>query len=297
MLRDRVIGAFAWVRHDGRPKFDDRDLALAEEVARRAAAAVENARLYREAQTANRLKDEFVATLSHELRTPLNALLGWTELLRSGQLPPDRQLVAIDAIERTARLQAQITNDLVDVSQAASGAFRLVRRPVAAGEVVRSAVEAFRLAADSKGVRLGVEVAPDMPPVLVDPDRLQQIVFNLVANAVKFTPAGACRRRCPRRRAAVSRCTCATPASASRRRSCRSCSIASGRPMAAPRVSTGGLGLGLSIVRSLVELHGGRVEAHSEGEGRGATFSVSIPAGAPAVPAAPAGAGADGAAG
>ena len=168
-------------------------------MARRAAAAVENAQLYREAQTANRMKDEFVATLSHELRTPLNALLGWTELLRSGRLPPDRQHVAVDAIERTARLQAQITNDLVDVSQAASGAFRLVRRPVAAGEVVRSAVEAFRLAADSKGVRLGVRWRPTCRRCSSIPTALQQIVFNLVANAVKFTAGRRRGRRRPRR--------------------------------------------------------------------------------------------------
>ena len=293
VLRDRVIGAFAWVRHNGRPKFDDRDVALAEEVARRAAAAVENARLYREAQTANRLKDEFVATLSHELRTPLNALLGWIELLRSGQLPPERQRHAIDAIERTARLQAQITNDLVDVSQAASGAFRLVRRPVAAGEVVRSAVEALRLAADSKGVRLRVDVAPAMPPVLVDPDRLQQIVFNLVANAVKFTPAGTvdvnARVADGRLEVDVQDTGIGIPASF--------------LPFVFDRFrqadgSTsrqyGGLGLGLSIVRSLVELHGGRVAAHSEGEGRGATFSVSIPTDASAGAAAISDADADG---
>ncbi len=162
--------------------------------------------------------------------------------------------------------------------------------------MVRSAVEAFRLAADSKGVRLGVEVAPDMPPVLVDPDRLQQIVFNLVANAVKFTPAGHvdvdARVAGGRLEVHVRDTGIGIPASF--------------LPFVFDRFrqadgSTsrqyGGLGLGLSIVRSLVELHGGRVEAHSEGEGRGATFSVSIPAGAPAVPAAPAGAGADGAAG
>jgi len=281
MVRDQLIGAFTWARHTGRAPFDERDIALAEEVARRAAVAVENARLYREAQTASRLKDEFVATLSHELRTPLNALLGWTELLLSGQLPPERQRLAIEAIDRTARLQEQITNDLVNVSQAASGAFRLAPRPVAAGEVVRSAVEAFRLAAESKSVRLAVHVAADMPLVWVDPDRLQQIVFNLVANAVKFTPQGTVN--------VLAR-------------------VANGRlevdvsdtgigiaPAFLPHVferfrqadgsisrQYGGLGLGLSIVRSLVELHGGQVRAHSDGEGRGATFSVWLPASAPA---------------
>jgi signal transduction histidine kinase len=282
LSRDRLIGAFAWVRHAGRPRFDDRDLALAAEVARRASVAVENAQLYREAQRANQLKDEFVATLSHELRTPLNALLGWTELLRSGQLAPDRQHLALEAIERTARLQAQITNDLVDVSQAAAGAFRLAPRPVAAGEVIRNAAEAFRLAADAKGVRLGVHVAPAMPLVLVDPDRLQQIVFNLVANAVKFTPAGTVAVRAGvqagRLEVDVSDTGIGIPASF--------------LPFVFDRFrqadgSTsrqyGGLGLGLSIVRSLVELHGGRVVAHSDGEGRGATFSVWIPAGAPGI--------------
>jgi len=283
--RDRVVGAFAWARHTGRPPFDDRDLALAEEVARRASVAVENARLYREAQTANRLKDEFVATLSHELRTPLNALIGWTELLLSGQLPPERQRLAIEAIDRTARLQSQITNDLVDVSQAASGAFRLVPRPVAAGEVVRSAAEAFRLAAESKGVRLAVHVAADLPHVYVDPDRLQQIVFNLVANAVKFTPEGTVdvdarvangRLEVDVRDTGIGIAPGFLPFVFDRFR------------QADGSISRqyGGLGLGLSIVRSLVELHGGQVSVHSEGEGKGARFTVWLPANAPATVAA-----------
>jgi signal transduction histidine kinase/PAS domain-containing protein len=280
VVRDAVVGAFAWVRHTGRPVFDERDLDLGVEVARRAAAAVENARLYREAQTANRLKDEFVATLSHELRTPLNALLGWTELLKSGQLPPERQQVAIEAIERTAQLQSQITNDLVDVSQAASGAFRLAPRHIAADEVIRSAVEAFRLAAESKGVRLEVQVAPDMPPVFVDPDRLQQIVFNLVANAVKFTPAGTVhvtarvedgRLEVDVRDTGIGIAPSFLPFVFDRFR----------QADGSTSRQYGGLGLGLSIVRSLVELHGGGVSAHSDGEGRGATFTVWMPARAP----------------
>ncbi|HUU35745.1 MAG TPA: histidine kinase dimerization/phospho-acceptor domain-containing protein, partial [Vicinamibacterales bacterium] len=191
VVRGRVEGGFAWVRNDRRPRFDAEDVALGEELARRASAAIENARLFQEAQAANRLKDEFVATLSHELRTPLNALLGWIDLVRSGRLDAERQRDALAAIERTARLQEQITNDLVDVSKAVSGKFRLAPRDVDVGHVVRSVGEAFRLAAESKGVRLTVAVAPDLPHAFVDPDRLQQIVFNLVANAVKFTPAGA----------------------------------------------------------------------------------------------------------
>ena len=281
LLRGRVVGAFAWMRHTGREGFDDRDLALAEEIARRAAAAVENARLYREAQTANRLKDEFVATLSHELRTPLNALLGWTELLRSGQLTPDRQRHAIDAIERTARLQSQITNDLVDVSQAASGAFRMAPRYVDGGEIIGAAVGAFRLAAEAKGVRLDVQIADGMPPVYVDPDRLQQIVFNLVANAVKFTPEGTVavlarvadnRLEVEVRDTGIGIAPAFLPFVFDRFR----------QADGSTSRQYGGLGLGLAIVRSLVELHGGQVLANSEGEGHGATFSVWLPANAPA---------------
>jgi signal transduction histidine kinase len=280
----RVEGGFGWMRDGRRPRFDEDDLALAEEVARRASSAIEKARLYREAQTANRLKDEFVATLSHELRTPLNALLGWIELLRSGRLSPDRAHQALEAVERTARLQAQITNDLVDVSKAVSGKFRLAPRPVDAGEVARNVGDAFRLAAEARFVRLTVTIPPGLPRVLVDPDRLQQIVYNLVGNAVKFTASGS---------VDVS----AGSSNGWLELTVRDTGIGI-RPEFLPHVfdrfrqadgsvtrKFGGLGLGLSIVRALVELHGGTVAAHSEGEGRGATFSVRLPVAAALAPA------------
>ena len=291
VVRGKVEGGFAWVRNEHRPRFDAEDLALAEELGRRASAAIENARLYKEAQTANRLKDEFVATLSHELRTPLNALLGWIQLLRTVELSPEREQQALEAIERTARLQAQITNDLVDVSKAVSGKFRLSPRDVDAGAVVRSVGEAFRVGAESKGVRLTISVPADLPHAYVDPHRLQQIVFNLVANAVKFTSAGSVE---------VSAGT--DHGWLEVKVSDTGIGIARGfLPYVFDRYRQadgsvtrefGGLGLGLSIVRALVELHGGTVTAHSEGEGHGSTFSVSLPVGPPAATGARAEAGA-----
>ncbi len=286
VVRGKVEGGFAWVRNDRRPRYDAEDVALGEELARRASAAVENARLYEEAQTANRLKDEFVATLSHELRTPLNALLGWIELLRSDRLDAQQRRQAVEAIERTARLQAQITNDLMDVSKAVSGKFRLAPRHVDAGQVVRSVSESLRLAAEGKGVKLRIDLAPGLPVVFVDPDRLQQIVYNLVANAVKFTAAGA-----------VDISVAADDGWLALK--VRDTGIGISRaflPYVFDRFRQadggvsrkyGGLGLGLSIVRALVELHGGTVAVHSDGHGHGATFSVWLPVAPPAAEPAP----------
>jgi signal transduction histidine kinase len=282
VVHGTVQGGFVWVRDERRPRFDDDDLTLADEVARRASGAIENARLYQEAQTASRLKDEFVATLSHELRTPLNALLGWIALARTGQLSPERQRDALASIERMAQLQAQITNDLMDVSKAVSGKVQLRPHEVDAAETTRHVAETLRLAAEAKGVRLTVEIPPDLPFVYADPDRLQQIVFNLVSNAVKFTAVGSID---------VSARTDAGWLAIRVRDS------GIGIPRAfLPHVfdrfrqgdgsvtrEFGGLGLGLSIVRALVELHGGTVAAESDGPGSGSTFTVWLPV----VPAAP----------
>ncbi|MCC6989628.1 MAG: GAF domain-containing protein [Acidobacteria bacterium] len=279
-LHGTTVGAFAWMRGRDRTPFDERDLTFAEEVGRRATMAIEHARLYREAQSANRLKDEFVATLSHELRTPLNALLGWTELLRSGRLAPERTREAIDAIHRTALAQAQLTNDLVDVSRAVSGKFRLRPEEVDVASVVRDATETFRLAAESKGLRLTCEVSPKVPRIVADPDRLRQIVYNLVGNAVKFTAAGA-----------VEVLACGDPDWLVL--TVRDTGIGI-RPSFLPYVfdrfrqadgsvsrEFGGLGLGLSIVRALVELHGGTIVAASDGDGQGAAFTVRMPVAPP----------------
>ncbi|MCA1816835.1 MAG: PAS domain S-box protein [Acidobacteria bacterium] len=246
-------------------------------LAHRAALAVENARLYREAQEVNRLKDEFLATLSHELRTPLTAVLGWTRLLGTGQLDAETQARALETIERNAQAQVQLIDDILDVSRIIRGKLRLNVRPVELAPVIESAVDSVRPAAEAKGVRLQVVLDPRTGPVSGDPDRLQQIVWNLLSNAIKFTPRGG------RAQVLLSRANSHVEIVVSD----------TGQGIApeflpyvfdrfrqADPTTTrvhGGLGLGLAIVRHLVELHGGTVKAESEGAARGATFRITLP--------------------
>jgi signal transduction histidine kinase len=237
----------------------------------------ELSRAMQEAEEANRMKDEFLATLSHELRTPLNAMLGWAQVLRMGKLDPAASARALETIERNARAQAQLIADLLDVSRIITGKLRLDFQPVELRRIVDAALDSVRPAADAKGIRLGVSLGPLASPVLGDADRLQQVIWNLLSNAIKFTP----------RDGAVEVRLRQNGASAEVRVSDTGAGI---RPDFLPYVfdrfrqaestitrSHGGLGLGLSIVRHLVELHGGTVEVQSEGEGKGATFSVLLP--------------------
>jgi signal transduction histidine kinase len=241
----------------------------------------ENARLYREAQEASRLKDDFLATLSHELRTPLNALLGWIQLLRSGQLGADPQRRALDAIERSAELQARLTADLLDVSAAMTGKLRLDQCRAAMPPLVEGIVDSLRPQAGAKGVHLQAVVEGDVPAVHVDPARMQQVVWNLVSNAIKFTPAGGYVRVRVAREAddvlvqvadsGIGISVAFLPFAFDRFR----------QEDAGPARAHAGLGLGLAIVKHLTELHGGRVTAESAGAGRGATFTVRLPATSP----------------
>jgi signal transduction histidine kinase len=237
----------------------------------------ELSRAKQQAEEANRMKDEFLATLSHELRTPLNAMLGWAQVLRLGKLDPAASVRALETIERNARAQAQLIADLLDVSRIITGKLRLDFQPVELPRIVEAALETLRPAADAKGIRLDVDLGPLASPVLGDADRLQQVVWNLLSNAVKFTP----------RDGAVAVRLRQTGANAEVRVSDSGAGI---RPDFLPYVfdrfrqaestitrSHGGLGLGLSIVRHLVELHGGTVEVESAGEGKGAAFSVLLP--------------------
>ncbi|MGE3189383.1 MAG: ATP-binding protein [Vicinamibacterales bacterium] len=274
----RVIAALAWVRGSGRAPFDERDLALAQELARRAATAVENARLYREAQEANRLKDEFLATLSHEMRTPLNALLGWIQLLKSDQLAPARRARALEAIERSARLQAQLTADLLDVSRAITGKLQLEPQDVRIAALIETALEALRPGADLKHVSLRFDPPPDLPPLVLDPQRLQQIVWNLLSNAIKFTPPGGA---IDVGLALEDDALVLTVRDTGAGIGAEFLPFVFDRFRQADGGTTrehGGLGLGLAIVRHLVELHGGTVAAASDGPGAGATFTVRLPA-------------------
>jgi PAS domain S-box-containing protein len=275
--RGRVIGALTLFSAESRRHYGPSDLALAEELGRRVALAVDNSRLYREAQEANRVKDEFLATLSHELCTPLAAILSWSHLLRTGRLDVEKRARAIETIERNAKAQARLIEDILDVSRVITGKLRLELRPVDLVPAIGAALDAVRPPAEAKGVELASAVDTAVGVIRGDPDRLQQVVWNLLSNAIKFTPAGG------RVEVRLARVDGEAELSVS--------DTGEGiRPGFLPYVfdrfrqadststrAHGGLGLGLSIARHLVELQGGRIEAHSRGIGRGATFTVRLP--------------------
>jgi PAS domain S-box-containing protein len=231
----------------------------------------------RRAEEANRLKDDFLATLSHELRTPLTAILGWSSMLRGGQLEGERAARAIETIERNARAQTQLVDDLLDVSRIITGKLRIEAVPVDLSAVVEAAAAVVRPAAAAKDVSLDVRVEADDATAEGDPDRLQQVVWNLLSNAVKFTPAGGAvearvRRAGSQMEVAVSDTGAGIPAEFLPHvfERFRQADMGTTR-------RHGGLGLGLAIVRHLVELHGGAVVAESGGAGRGSTFTVRLP--------------------
>jgi PAS domain S-box-containing protein len=230
-----------------------------------------------EAERVGRMKDEFLATLSHELRTPLNAIAGWAQLIRTGRLPDADARQAVEVISRNAQAQKQLIEDLLDMSRIISGKVRLDVQRVDLAAVVAAAVESVQPTAEAKGVRLEKVIDPHAGPVSGDPNRLQQVVWNLLTNAIKFTPRGG------KVQVTLERVN-------SHLEVCVSDTGAGIRPEFLPHVfdrfaqadaSTtrrhGGLGLGLSIVKQLVEMHSGQVRAKSPGEGLGSTFIVALP--------------------
>ncbi len=232
-----------------------------------------------EAERTSRLKDEFLATLSHELRTPLNAILGWTQILKEGPLEARELAQGLEVIDRNTRLQAQLIEDLLDMSRIVSGKSRLDFQRVDLAAIVRSAVESVHIAVDAKNIKLHTSGTATSALLMGDRRRLQQIVLNLLSNAVKFTPKEGS--------IAVSVESTATQVSVT----VTDTGIGIHRDFlphvfeqfrqadASTTRQHGGLGLGLAIVRQLVDLHGGQVQAHSEGEGKGAMFRVSLPRG------------------
>jgi signal transduction histidine kinase len=229
-------------------------------------------------QTARRdgqpIEDDFLA-VSHELRTPLSAILGWSHMLKQQQLPPDRMRHGIDVIERNARAQRQLIEDLLDVSRIAANRLRLTREAVRLGDVVEAALDAVRPQAAAKGVEVET-ILSDRAPVLGDPRRLEQVVWNLAWNAVKFTPASG-RVRVHLVRASHEAILSISDTGVGISSEFLPHVFEWFRQADAKSQSQSGLGLGLGIVRHLVQLHGGSVYAESAGEGRGATFSVRLP--------------------
>ncbi|HKT79664.1 MAG TPA: HAMP domain-containing sensor histidine kinase [Vicinamibacterales bacterium] len=229
-----------------------------------------------EAENANRLKDEFLATLSHELRTPLNAILGWTSMLREAQIEPERVPAVLQIIDRNARVQTKLIGDVLDVSRMITGRFTLHLAPVDLSVVVTDAVNAVRPAAIAKAIELAC-IDDHAPAVLGDAERLQQVCWNLLTNAIKFTPAGGHVQIATR---SVDHGVEVTVTDDGVGLSAQFLPYVFDRFRQADQSFSrthGGLGLGLAIVKHLVEMHGGRVSAESRGMGLGATFRVQLP--------------------
>ena len=278
-----VIGGL-FFGHPEPAVFTARDEEVIQALAPQIATAIDNARLYErqqsaraEAEAANTLKDEFLATLSHELRTPLNAVLGWTRMLRTGVLDATTSTRALEVIERNAGAQLQLIEDLLDVSRIITGKLRLDVGPVEPAVVVDAALDAVRPAAEAKDIRLQPVLDPRAGPVSGDADRLQQVVWNLLSNAIKFTPRGG---RVQVRVARVNSHVEIVVTDTGQGISAEAMPHIFERFRQADSGSQrahGGLGIGLALVKHLVEVHGGSVEAVSGGSGQGATFTVKLP--------------------
>jgi CheY-like chemotaxis protein len=249
---------------------------IVEDLARRISLALERIQLYRQAQEANRLKDEFLSTLSHELRTPLNVVYGWARILRMGSL--DGQTAhAIDVIERNAEAQLRLIEDVLDVSRIIAGKMRLTVESLSIRDVLATAVEMMRPAAEAKGVRVEASLDQDLGTFSGDPHRLQQVFSNLLSNAVKFTRAGDLITVALQRVGEWAEVRIADTGIGIRREVLPYVFDRFRQADSSTTRRHGGLGLGLSIARQIVELHGGIAAADSAGEGHGATFTIRLP--------------------
>ncbi|MCC5660131.1 GAF domain-containing protein [Nostoc sp. XA010] len=283
MIEGRAVGgmSFGFIQAQ---QLDGEQQMFILSLAQQCAQAIARTRLYEAEQTArstaeaaNRVKDEFLAVLSHELRTPLNPILGWSKLLRSGKLDSVKTNYALETIERNAKLQTQLIEDLLDVSRILQGKLNLTKVPVNLASTIQSALETVQLAAEAKSIQIQTMLDSEVGQILGDSTHLQQVIWNLLSNAVKFTPEGG-------------QVNIALERVGSQAQIQVSDTGKGIHPNFLPHVfeyfrqadSTttrkfGGLGLGLAIVRHLVELHGGTVQADSLGEGQGATFTVKLP--------------------
>lgn len=292
-----VIGGL-FFGHSDPGIFTERAERIVVGIAAQAAVAIDNARLYEAARNASterehllaseraartqaermsELKDEFLATLSHELRTPLNAILGWAQVLRHSDKGKQDFMHGLDAIDRNARAQTQLIEDLLDMSRITSGKVRLDIQPATPLAFIQAAVDAVRPAADAKGIRLELMLDPLAGPVSGDPSRLQQVIWNLLSNAVKFTPRGGKVQVVLERVNSHLEISVADTGSGISPEFLPHVFERFRQADASTTRSHGGLGLGLSIAKHLVELHGGNIRAESPGAGLGATFTVVLP--------------------
>ena len=289
VARDRILGALSFVYAESGRRYVEADVPFVEELALRAGMAIENARLYGEAERVNHAKDEFLATLSHELRNPLNAMLGWTRLLRAGNLDEKTRDRALETVERNARSQAQLIEDLLDVSRIITGKMRLNVTVCDLCAVVRAAIDTLRPAADARQIVIACAFDETASNVSGDAERLQQVVWNLLSNAIKFTP--------PRGRIEITLGHVDSVDASGALGTGIELRVKDSGPgvpahfvpyvfdrfrQADPstRRSHSGLGLGLAITRHLVELHGGTIaveRARNEADGSGASFVVRLP--------------------
>ena len=286
VVGDRTLGVLSLARSGGKPprdaltgeRYTEADRDFLADLARRTALALDNARLYRQAEEASRTRDEFMAKVSHELRTPLQAILGWTAMLREADGDGSQVARALEVIERNARAQVHLIDDILDVSRILAGKLALDAEAIDLGEVVRGAVETLEPQARDEGIELAYRPPGEPLALEGDPLRLQQVVINLINNALKYTPRGGKVDVELRRDGAVAEIEVCddgvgmdgdllTEAFQPFRRG----------PGRGDRAGTQGLGLGLSIVQHLVEMHGGRVSAESDGEGCGSTLTVRLP--------------------
>jgi PAS domain S-box-containing protein len=272
-----TVGALTLATAESGRRYTEDDLRFAQDIAYRAALGVENARSYEQLRRANRFKDEFLATLSHELRTPLTAILGYARMGTDGIVTGEKLTQALQTIERNATVLTQMVEDMLDVSRIVAGKMRLNVQPVELPLIIREAIETIKPAADAKRIKVQAVIDPQVGPISGDPDRLRQIVWNLLSNSVKFTPKeGHVQIRLERINSNVEITISDTgigidagflPHVFER---FRQADAGSTRQQA-------GLGLGLAIVRNLVDLHGGTVSASSGGPGTGTTFRVTLP--------------------
>jgi PAS domain S-box-containing protein len=272
----QTLGQLAFA-HSAAGRFGERHQRLAVGVASWASVALENAAMYGDAREASRLKDYFLATLSHELRTPLNAILGYARMLRSGMVAAEKQSRAVQVIERNATALTQIVEEVLDVSRIVSGKLRLNVQPVELPDVLRTAVDAVMPTAEAKGVRVEAKLDPDASPVRGDPERLQQIFWNLLSNAVKFTGRGGSVEVRLARAGGLAEIAISDTGIGIAREFLPHVFERFRQADASFSRERGGLGLGLSISRQLAEMHGGTLQASSDGLGRGSTFRLQLP--------------------